>query len=208
MDNIGIFFLNAVLFPETALPLHIFEPRYKNLINDSFNTDTEFGITFSKSDKIHKYGCSAKVTKILTKYPDGKLDIVIKGIKRYYLLDYKLGNNLYFIGDVQFIDSQMDYPDVNLLIECVDIYNKIAEKVKSIKIEKININSLFTLSPSFTLAQKSGLTLDQKYQLLELDNENERLSFLIKHLSYIEPLMDTEAYSDLIIKNDGYLKVN
>jgi len=206
MNSIGLFPLGVVLFPESSIQLHIFEDRYKNLINDCMNNNIVFGVNLTISSKIQNVGCTARVTKLLHKYPDGSMDIIVKGISRYHLIDYKRGIRQYLTGDIQYDEDNREYPKSDLLNGCIEIYNMIADEVKSMKIDKIDTNQLFTKTPSYFIAQKAGLTSEQKYKLLESDSENDRLKYLLDHLKRIEPVLRESEYINQIIKYDGYLK--
>ena len=80
---IPLFPLRAVAFPETALPLHIFEDRYKEMVGGAIRDDSEFGIVLAGQDGIFEAGCAVKVEKILRMYPDGRMDILTRGRRRF-----------------------------------------------------------------------------------------------------------------------------
>jgi hypothetical protein len=93
-----------------------------------------------------------------------------------------------------------------LLSECVDYYNFIVEHIKNIQIKTIGIEDLHPEKPSYFLAQKSGLNLAQKYELLIMNHENNRLQYLLSHLRNIKPLIEEAEFVSQIIKNDGYYR--
>ncbi|GAB1373117.1 LON peptidase substrate-binding domain-containing protein [Candidatus Kapaibacterium sp.] len=206
MIKIGIFPLNVILFPESVYPLHIFEERYKQLINECYTNNLEFGINYISPAGISEVGCSAMVSQVLKKYPDGKMDIIVQGISRYRLNRIWQGQELYYSADVEpFADD--DYGvDFGLMEEAVRLYNKIAEGITSLKIDKIDPNNIDAKFPSFLIAQKAGLTPEQKQSLLEIRSENLRLETLSKHLRKVQPLIKRAEVISNIIKNDGYLK--
>jgi ATP-dependent Lon protease len=206
MQHLGLFPLGIVLFPESAITMHIFEERYKNLIIDSLENNHDFGINLSITSVIQKIGCTASVIEVLKHYSDGNMDIVVKGGKRFNLVNYKVGKRLYYEGDVEFFEDSDAYPDGNLVEKCIKIYNEIAEQIKSLKMDKVDLNKFFTRQPSFYFAQKSGLTNEQKYRLLETKSENLRLRYLLEHLKKIEPMLKENEYINMITKNDGYTK--
>ncbi len=81
-----LFPLELVLFPGQSLPLHIFEERYKEMINECVTNQTEFGIVLAKEDSLSSIGCTAVVTKVTRRYDDGRLDIEIGGRRRFEVL--------------------------------------------------------------------------------------------------------------------------
>jgi Lon protease-like protein len=78
-----LFPLQLVVFPRTRLPLHIFEERYKEMVGEAIRDETEFGIVLAKKDGIVNAGCTVKVEKVLEMYPDGRMDILTRGERRF-----------------------------------------------------------------------------------------------------------------------------
>lgn len=207
MFNIDLFPLGTVLFPESELPLHIFEEKYKRLINKCEKENREFGVNAISSSKMYDVGCTAKLTNILQKYEDGRMDIIVKGEKKFNLVNFEEGGDHYLVGQVEYIDDDTNEKiNIQLLSNCLKIYNDMADMVKTIDIKKINIKDMETNLPSYMLAQKAGLTLLEKQKLLEMNNENRRLEFLNSHLKAVLPLLQEAEYVNKIIKNDGYYK--
>jgi Lon protease-like protein len=99
-----LFPLHLVVFPRTHLPLHIFEERYKEMIGNALRDNSEFGIVLAKDDGIVNAGCTVIVEKILKKFPDGKMDILVCGRRRFevVMLDEERD---YLRGEVQFFDD-------------------------------------------------------------------------------------------------------
>jgi Lon protease-like protein len=206
MDKIGLFPLATVLFPESSLPLYIFEVPYIKLIKHCWDEKKVFGINYVTAQKMYETGCSAEVTDIIKVYEDGKMEILVTGGRRYRLKHYSQSSNLFYEADIEYIDEINEPLNNDVLTECVDLYNNIAEVVKTINISKIDINNFNTKMPSFFIAQKSGLTMIQKQKLLEFQSENQRLSFLLSHLKHLHPMLKEAEYISKIIKNDGYYR--
>lgn len=211
MNKLGLFPLGLVLFPESILPLHIFEQRYKNLIRDCMETDAEFGINLMLASKVYDIGCTAKVKAVIKTYEDGKMDITVSGARRYKLGSYTVGSRVYYEGEIDYFDDESadgnepDVIDLSLLDECIRFYNEISEIVKIINIRKIDIRSLDTRLPAFYIAQKSGMSLKQKQELLEMRSENKRLLTLRNHLKEILPMLRKAENINQIIRNDGFI---
>ena len=167
MERIGLFPLYMVLYPEAVMPLHVFEDRYKLLINHCFDSKKEFGMTLIDPVKIFHTGCCAIVSDIFRRYDDGKMDIIIKGTRRFKIMHIIDGKEQYLLSDIEFFDDKPEVQNESLLIDCIEQYNKIADSLKELNIEKIDIIKLETKVPSFLISQKSGLTLYQRQELLE-----------------------------------------
>jgi Lon protease-like protein len=99
-----LFPLHVVVFPRTHLPLHIFEDRYKDMVGKAVQENSEFGIVLAKDDGIVNAGCTVIVEKVLKSYPDGKMDILTCGRRRFevVLIDEEKD---YLRGEVQFFDD-------------------------------------------------------------------------------------------------------
>ena len=80
---LSLFPLQLVVFPRVQVPLHIFEERHKELIGEAIANHTEFGIVRVKDAGISSTGCTVEVEKVLTRYPDGRMDILTRGARRF-----------------------------------------------------------------------------------------------------------------------------
>ena len=85
MVELGLFPLGIVLLPTEQLPLHIFEDRYKELIAECLDADTEFGLVYADDDGIRDVGTRARVSEVLTRFEDGRLNILVEGGDRFRL---------------------------------------------------------------------------------------------------------------------------
>lgn len=83
--RLPLFPLRVVLFPEQCLPLHIFEERYKIMIGERKEENAPFGIVLAEKSGIHKVGCAARVIQLLEKFPDGRMNILTRGERRFEL---------------------------------------------------------------------------------------------------------------------------
>jgi Lon protease-like protein len=180
---IPLFPLNVVLLPETPLPLHIFEERYKEMINNCLKEDSQFGIVYTTSDKIQKNGCMAHIDKIIQKYDDGRLDILIKGTQRFKILDVSEEKS-YMQATVEFFDDQdMEFgKDLEKLaqegLSLIKKLQKITGRNEFIEeMEKMDFKTL-----SFFFGAAYGFTVEEKQHLLELTSTSARLEETIKGL--------------------------
>jgi Lon protease-like protein len=100
-----LFPLNVVLFPRTPLPLHIFEDRYKEMIDDVLREESEFGVVLAGEKGICSSGCTAIVEKVLERYPDGRLDLLSIGRRRFEIRSLD-DEKSYLRGTVDFFDDE------------------------------------------------------------------------------------------------------
>jgi Lon protease-like protein len=203
--KIGLFPLNLVLFPESIYPFHIFEDRYKNLINDCIANGTKFGIIFTNGSILAEYGCTAKVYEIFNNYPDGKIDLSVIGIDRFKLLSYEESDRLYLQGEIELISDEQESINDELLGECIDLYNFVTNKIPVFRVHQATKEDFVGRIASYYFAQKVGLIGKQKQGLLEMTNENDRLEYLKEHLERIKPSVSKAIEIEKIVRNDGYL---
>src|SRR3954452_13325401 len=104
---IPLFPLNVVVFPRTRLPLHIFEERYKELVGNAIRDESEFGIVLAKDEGIVNAGCTVKVEKVMHRYPDGRMDVLTIGQRRFEI--HRLNEEKeYLRAEVSYFDDE-DY---------------------------------------------------------------------------------------------------
>ena len=101
---IPLFPLNVVVFPRTALPLHIFEERYKEMVGNAIRDNSEFGIVLAQEDGIVNAGCTVVVEKVTQMYPDGRMDIVTRGRRRFEIQSLNEEKD-YLQAEVTFFDD-------------------------------------------------------------------------------------------------------
>ncbi|MDQ6758902.1 MAG: LON peptidase substrate-binding domain-containing protein [Acidobacteriota bacterium] len=99
-----LFPLQVVLLPGTPLPLHVFEERYKEMIADVMGASSEFGVVLSGDKGICNMGCTAAIEKVLEKYPDGRMDLLTVGRRRFEILELD-NEKPYLRGEVSFFDD-------------------------------------------------------------------------------------------------------
>ena len=104
-----LFPLQVVVFPRTELPLHIFEDRYKEMVGEAIRDSSEFGIVLAKEEGIVNAGCTVVVDKVLQTHPDGRMDILTRGIRRFeiVMLDQE---KAYLRGEVAYFDDDQPEP--------------------------------------------------------------------------------------------------
>jgi ATP-dependent Lon protease len=208
--GIPLFPLNVVLYPNARIPLYIFESRYKIMIEKSIKTGEPFGINLETNGKMYKFGCTAIVESIVNRLPGGEMNIIAAGIKRYLLVNYEMGLNEYYVGEVEYQeDNNLEF-DRNKLEESVKKYNELIEIVYRGQLNKIDLSDIQWLvgsrSVSFHMAEKSGLHILERQKLLEINNENSRLDFMIDYFDEVMPKLEEAGKIAEIIKGDGYIQ--
>ena len=203
--TLGLFPLNLVLFPHAQVPLHIYEPRYKSLINECVEGGKEFGINLVEQGHLHPIGCLARVIEVTERFPDGRMNVVIEGQSRFRLLSVTDSSSPYVTGEAEPITDEEGIPvDPTLVSQCAVLYNNIIDLVYGTGGQHFDPEKIDDRSPAFLMAPKSGLSSEQKQQLIELTSENARLEMLKDHLQEIVPAIEKAEMQQRIIKSDGY----
>ena len=206
--RIPVFPLEVVLFPGSQIPLHIFEERYRTLINESIESSTPFGINFVEEDRLHAVGCMAHVVQVIERYPDGRLDIVTEGRKRYEVVEFEQNapDQLSF-ATVRYFEDEPEERDLTLGRETIGLFNELAELAYEGSIDPLDIDVWNTTErqPSFMVAQKSGLEPAQRQALLPMVSENGRMRILNRVLKQLLPKIKEAETIQGLIRNDGYL---
>ena len=199
--TLPMFPLELVAFPGEELPLHIFEQRYQQLLEDCEDDKITFGIPTYINKRL-EYGTEMKVLKVVKRYPSGASDVICKGVRVFKLVDFynKLGEKLYAGGTVQFFEG-IDDGTTALRAEFIRLLTAFYDEL-DIVTPVVDVKTITT----FTLAHKMGLSLDQEYALLQIVSEKERYEFLIQHLSSILPTIRTVNRTKEIIKMNGHFK--
>jgi Lon protease-like protein len=205
MPTIGLFPLNIVLFPGSSYPLHIFESRYKVLIGEALTSGVEFGINLVEQGRMYQVGCLARVSGVRHTYEDGRMDIVVTGTSRYSVNAYHVAEKPYITADAELFDDLEPDPDPAILAKAIDLYNRLVEAVYGAAEERLDPGE-WSSGASFRIAQKAGLQLNIRQQLLEMRSESERLTSLIAYLNEVLPKVRQVELIQHITRNDGYVK--
>ncbi len=200
---IPLFPLNIVVFPGEKLNLHIFEPRYKQLVQDCFAENKPFGIPPFIKQGVAEIGTEVKIMSIDKTYASGELDIKCKGGGIFKIINFykQVPNKLYAAGDVEPLP---DSDDEDLILKA-----QITEKIKHLY-EVLGLATLYLNLPSdfriYDLAHQLGLSLEQEYTLLQHRRESGRQQLVLAHLISILPIVEeTERLKDRV-KLNGHFK--
>src|SRR5579862_1275153 len=106
-----------------ALPLHIFEERYKEMIGECLQHDTPFGIVRAVEDGIAQIGCSAEVATVVKRYEDGRMDIVIRGLQRFEVIEINQERS-FLQGEVKLLKDESD-ADSQTRTKALDLHSQL-----------------------------------------------------------------------------------
>ncbi|MBV9769277.1 MAG: LON peptidase substrate-binding domain-containing protein [Bryobacterales bacterium] len=170
-ELLPLFPLQLVLFPRTALPLHIFEERYKQMIADVQRGHTEFGIVLAGEKGIVNTGCTATVEKVLKKYPDGRMDLITLGRRRFEIILLN-DEKAYLRGAVEYFDDEAADPlPPEVRTRVIESYNDLRSLGE---MDQVHEPELSDPQLSFQLAQVVP-DLDFRQILLSTRSEADRM---------------------------------
>ena len=194
-----LFPLHVVVFPRTHLPLHIFEERYKEMIGKAIAENSEFGIVLAKDEGIVNAGCTVVVEKVLKKYPDGKMDILTCGKRRFEVVMLNEEKD-YLRGEVQFFDDdETETPPLEVQHAALSQYKSLLES-GAVQTPEPDLDDP---QLSFQLAQ--GLKdVDFLNMLLRTRSETQRLRELSEFLSQYVPRQRHIAHVRQVAPRNGF----
>lgn len=200
---IPIFPLGIVVYPGEQLNLHIFEPRYKQLISECFDTKKPFGVPSVVDEKINEMGTLVQVKEISQVYEDGKMDIKTEGLQVFRMLELinELPEKLYSGAIVSYPEN--DEKGNRALMQ--GIVKGIKELHKLLNIEK-NFSKPDEELWTYDVAHHAGLSLKEEYELLELLQELQRQEYLKRHLKKVIPLLAEMETLKEKVKLNGHFK--
>lgn len=181
--KIPIFPLQTVLMPQFPLPLHIFEEKYKLLVDHCISNKSEFGVVLADGNRIQKSGCTAKIVQVTNRYDDGRLDILALGQSRFNILNIS-EEDLYLNGEIEYFDDHEEDESAELLslsqkgIEILQNLGKL--KVDENMLQYIGRLNLKVIS--FVISSIGGYTNTEKQKFLEMTSTPERLEKAVEIL--------------------------
>jgi ATP-dependent Lon protease len=182
-----MFPLKLVVFPSEKLNLHVFEPRYKQLILECQAENKTFGIPAFIDSKLMEIGTEIRLINIEKQYEDGKMDVCTEGVGLFKVVDFytQAVGKMYGAADVLTLnlkDVQGSY------LKNEEILGKTGELFRLLNVKKeLPFNSVDF--KTYQLAHYVGFTIEQEYQFLCLNNELERQDFMFDHLTRILPVV-------------------
>jgi Lon protease-like protein len=168
-----LFPLGLVLLPHEAQALHVFEERYKTMVSQCLENDSEFGIVWMADDGLREVGCSVEITQVVDRMEDGRMNILVRGTRPVRLM--RRAEDLpYPAGDVEVLEDEPEPPDEHALETAHAAYAELVERATDSRPDDSDLAQL----DSYGMAGTISFELDEKQELLELRSESRRLILL------------------------------
>ena len=184
--------LDLVLLPHTNLLLHIFEPRYKEMIGDCLENGWEFGMLAVQDQSVEDIGCTASITKVLERFSNGEMNILVRGERRFEISQLN-DEKSYLRGRPQFFEDDLEeVPSSDLLERSMALYGRLKELAK-IGTQAIQDKPASTDTQlSYRLIAGVPAELDWQQHLLELRSEHERLTLVVHYFEELIKKLESD----------------
>ena len=175
MPELGLFPLPLVLVPTERIPLHIFEPRYRELIRECLERDEEFGLVLATGDgAVHEIGTRAGVAQVVEELEDGRMNIVVEGRDRFRLLELTSGRS-FATGAVEEVLDEDDPPDTANRERALEVFRDLAETAGA----EVDLPDAESPLLDFELAARVEFGVEAKQELLASTSPRERMTKLV-----------------------------
>jgi Lon protease-like protein len=201
---IPVFPLGIVVFPGERVNLHIFEPRYKQLVNECYTEGKPFGIPTVIDNKLNEMGTLVKITELVKVYDNGEMDIRTEGLRVFRVLEL-----IKTIPDKLFSGAIVNYPDNIEGPGKRELMLKVISAIRELH-RLLEINKDFKKPDeelaSYDIAHHAGLSLEEEYEFLGLLREEQRQEYLKRHLTKVLPVIAEMETLKEKVKLNGHFK--
>jgi Lon protease-like protein len=177
-----LFPLDAVLLPGVPLPLHVFEPRYKEMVAECLEQKKPFGVVRVSKEGVAEIGCTAEIVAVTKRYDDGRMDILTRGVDRFEVLQVNQDRS-FLQAEIMVVEDEPGTAEAQLIAQAQQLHTEIAKLAGAdAAASPADVERL-----SFILAGSLPLDLDFKQKLLVTLSEPKRLEAVIAYLQAVLP---------------------
>jgi Lon protease-like protein len=170
-----LFLLGIVAIPHELVPLHIFEQRYRTMINECLESGAEFGIVWAADEGVRPVGCAMEITEVLERMDDGRLNILTRGTRPFRIVDER-HDLAYPAGTVEFLRDKKEQPDDKTVAAAHEAYAALVEQATDRTPESDELREM----TAYHMAATVDFGRDAKQGLLDLRSENARLRLVTR----------------------------
>ena len=187
MDEIGLFPLNLVLVPGEQAPLHVFEPRYRELISECLDFGNDFGLLLEDDEGLREVGTRCKVVEVIDRFPDGRLNVVVEATERFQLLEVTDGRT-FRTAEIETLPDESDTPLEDEVEEVLAAYARVVAAAEA-ELDDLDLDAD---SVAYQIAARIDFGTEVKQGLLELRSERERVIKLAPMLNQAAEAVERE----------------
>ena len=173
LKGFPLFLLGIVALPGESVPLHVFEDRYRMMIEECILGEREFGIVWSSDGELKSVGCACRIEETLERMEDDRLNILVRGTRPFRLIE-RQDDLAYPAAVIEFLDDQSEEPDTQAAASAHELYRELVEQATDQKLKQDELDEL----DAYRMAATVEFGADSKQELLELRSENARLRLL------------------------------
>jgi len=190
------------------MPLHIFEERYKQMVDECLESESEFGMVLADESGTRKVGCTARIVEMVRRYEDGRLLIMVEGSRRFRLQSIMTGKP-YYVGEVEFMEDAAGAGEEDasaLAEECAVLLERVVQAATGGSVD-IEIEPPYR-NLSFAIAGRIDFELDTRQEILELTTEKERLTKVKGLLTEAAARLERERDAQKLAQTNGHVRKN
>jgi Lon protease-like protein len=173
--NFPLFPLGMVALPGELIPLHIFEERYKTMMNECMRDEREFGIVWLSDEGLREIGCACEIERVLERMEDGRMNLLARGTRPFRVLE-RQGDLAYPAGVVEFVEDRNDSIDPELVRTAREAYSDLVKRATDREPDQQELEGM----SAYALAATVDFGMDAKQGLLDLRSENARLRLVAR----------------------------
>ena len=198
---IPLFPLDLVLLPGVPLPLHIFEPRYKEMINECLEQKKHFGLIRTHGEALANIGCTAEILQVLKKHPDGRMDILAEGKNRFEVLSLNQ-ERTFLQAEIFFLEDEGHAADATDMVSALRLHGEIMQLAgaEAEQDEEADVRQM-----AFRLAGSLPFDPDFQQALLEMNSEAERMRALVAFFEKLLPVLQRNAQARKKAGGNGHV---
>jgi Lon protease-like protein len=174
-DEFPLFPLAIVALPGEAIPLHIFEERYKTMMNECMRDEKEFGIVWLADDGLREIGCACTIERVLERMEDGRINLLARGTRPFRVVE-RQGHLAYPAGVIEFLEDRSETPDPDLVAGAREAYAQLVVRATDAEPDAEELEEM----DAYAMAGTVDFGPDAKQGLLDLRSENARLRLLTR----------------------------
>lgn len=201
LRDFPLFPLGIVALPGEVVPLHIFEERYKTMMERCLADESEFGIVWLSDDGLREIGCACEITEVVERDDEGRLNVIARGTRPFRLLERE-DHLPYPAGEVEFLADREEVVDESLAALARETYAELVERATDNRPEPAELARM----GSYDMAATVDFGLDAKQGLLDLRSENARLRLVTRLFRAAMKRMEFVSHAQTRARSNGKVR--
>lgn len=201
LRDFPLFPLGIVALPGEVVPLHIFEERYKTMMERCLSEETEFGIVWLSDDGLREVGCACEITEVVERDEEGRLNILTRGTRPFRLLERE-DHLPYPAGEIEFLSDREESVDGSLASLARETYAELVERATDNRPEPLELAKM----SAYDMAATVDFGLDAKQGLLDMRSENARLRLIARLFRAAMKRMEFVSHAQARARSNGKVR--